>query len=186
MSEDAQHNKNAKPVNTADTNPSWDAFMPANIAMQQRPPALLARMVTFSLCAMAMAATAYAYTAHMDVVVTSQGSVITPGRSKVVQPLEAGVVRAIRVRDGQAVKAGDVLVELDPTNSEADSERLTMEFAEARAEVDRLNALLQGKDVLEVDQDIPDDIMNNQQAILENRRTELQTRLSALDADIAA
>lgn len=161
------------------------AFSATHIAMQQRPPALLARMVTLSLCAMAVAATAYAYTAHMDVVVTSQGSVITPGRSKVVQPLEAGVVKAIHVRDGQAVRAGDVLVELDPTSSEADSERLSMEYAEARAEVDRLNALLQGNDVVEVDHDVPDDIMNNQQAILENRRREIQTRLSALDADIA-
>ncbi|MCU0763036.1 MAG: HlyD family type I secretion periplasmic adaptor subunit [Hydrogenophaga sp.] len=165
--------------------PTWEDFSPANIAMQQRSPAIAARMVTLSLCAMAVAATAYAYTAHMDVVVTSQGSVITPGRSKVVQPLEAGVVRAIRVRDGQEVKSGDVLLELDPTNSEADSERLTTEFAEARAEVDRLHALLEGREFVEVDEDIPDSIMNNQQAILENRRAELKARLSALDADIA-
>jgi len=36
-------------------------------------------------------------------------------RTKMVQPFEIGVVRAIRVHDGQTVKAGDVLVELDPT-----------------------------------------------------------------------
>lgn len=164
---------------------SWGDFSPAAIAMQQRPPALVARMVTLSLCAIAVAATAYAYMARMDVVVSSQGSVITPGRSKVVQPLEAGVVHAIRVRDGQKVKAGDVLVELDPTSSLADSERLARDFAEARAEVDRLHALMDGQAFVAVDEDIPDEILNNQQAILENRRAELATRLSALDADIA-
>ncbi len=163
----------------------WGDFSPAAIAMQQRPPRLVARMVTLSLCLMAVAAAAYAYVAHMDVVVSSQGTVMTPGRSKVVQPLEAGVVKAIKVRDGQKVRAGDVLVELDPTSSQADTERLQREFAEVRAEVDRLQALLAGKDILEVDEDIPDEVLDNQQAILENGRAELQTRLSALDADIA-
>jgi hemolysin D len=153
--------------------------------MQRKPPRLLARMVTLSLCLMAVTAAAYAYLAQMDVVVSSQGSVMTPGRSKVVQPLEAGVVKAIRVRDGQKVRTGDVLVELDPTSSQADSERLAREFAEARAEVQRLQALLEDQAFVEVDEDIADEILDNQQAILENRRAELRSRLSALDADIA-
>ncbi len=46
------------------------------------------------------------------------------GRTKVVQPFETGVVRAIHVQDGQSVKAGDVLIELDPTISDAEREHL--------------------------------------------------------------
>jgi len=42
------------------------------------------------------------------------------GRTKVIQPFETGVVRSIRVQDGQAVKAGDVLIELDPTVNAAE------------------------------------------------------------------
>jgi len=38
----------------------------------------------------------------------------------VIQPFETGVVRAIHVRDGQSVKAGDLLIELDPTISGAE------------------------------------------------------------------
>lgn len=170
-------------VNQADLH--WGDFSPAAIAMQRKPPRLLARMVTLSICLMAVSAAAYTYLAHMDVVVSSQGSVMTPGRSKVVQPLEAGVVKTIRVRDGQRVRAGDALVELDPTSSLADSERLTREFAVARAEVQRLQALLDGQDFVEVDEDIADEILDNQQALLENRRAELKSRLAALDADIA-
>lgn len=178
---DASTNTNAVPT---DLHQQWGAFTPASIAMQQRPPRLLARMVTLSLCVMALAALAFAYFAHMDVVVSSQGSVMTPGRSKVVQPMEAGVVRAIKVRDGQQVRAGDVLVELDPTTSLADTERLTREFAEARAEVQRLQALLEGRDWSEVDEDIPDQVLDNQMALFENRQLEMRARLSALDADI--
>ena len=178
---DASNNPTAMSV---DVHQRWGAFTPASIAMQQRPPRLLARMISLSLCAMALAALVFAYFAHMDVVVSSQGSVMTPGRSKVVQPLEAGVVKSIKVRDGQAVRAGDVLVELDPTTSMADTERLTREFAEARAEVQRLQALLEGRDWSEVDEDIPDQVVDNQMALFENRQLEMRARLSALDADI--
>lgn len=162
----------------------WGDFTPAAIAMQQRPPRLLARMVTLSLCAMAVVAVAYAYFAHVDVVVSSQGSVMTPGRSKVIQPLEASVVKAIRVRDGQRVKAGDVLVELDPTTSAADMERLERDLLEARADVQRLEALLDGRDWMEVDDGIPDEMAYNQEALLQNRLLEMKARLSSLDADV--
>jgi hemolysin D len=56
-------------------------------------------------------------------------------------------VRAIHVQDGQAVKAGDVLIELDPTISGAESDRLAKELLAARLDVNRLRALLsEGKD----------------------------------------
>ena len=41
-----------------------------------------------------------------------------------MQPFETGVVRAIRVQDGQSVKAGDVLIELDPTINAAERDHL--------------------------------------------------------------
>ena len=44
----------------------------------------------------------------------------SPWRHKIIQPFEAGVIKAIIVRDGQSVKAGDVLIELDPTISAAE------------------------------------------------------------------
>jgi acetyl/propionyl-CoA carboxylase alpha subunit len=50
------------------------------------------------------------------------GKIIPSGRTKTIQPFETGVVRAIHVRDGQSVSAGDVLIELDPTISGASSD----------------------------------------------------------------
>ena len=46
------------------------------------------------------------------------------GRTKVIQPFETGVVRSIHVQDGQMVKAGDVLIELDPTVNAAERDHL--------------------------------------------------------------
>jgi hemolysin D len=64
------------------------------------------------------------------------------GRTKLIQPFETGVVRAIHVRDGQSVKAGDVLIELDPTMTDADQEHQRSDLVAAELDVARLRAAL--------------------------------------------
>ena len=49
----------------------------------------------------------------VDIVATAPGKIVSSGRTKIVQPFETGVIRAIHVQDGQQVKAGDCLIELD-------------------------------------------------------------------------
>jgi len=78
----------------------------------------------------------------MDIVATASGKIIPSGRTKVVQPFETGVVRAIHVRDGQAVKAGDVLIELDSTMNEAELKHYRSDLISAELDVARLTAAL--------------------------------------------
>lgn len=160
-------------------------FSTAAIAMRQQPPARVARMVTLAICVMAAAALAYASLASMDIVVTAQGRVSASGKSKVIQPLEAGVIKAIAIRDGQSVKAGDLLLELDATATLADRDRLQREFWETQADVLRLTALLSGKGAWAEARDLPVAMVANQQAVLASRRSEQDARVAALDADIA-
>lgn len=164
---------------------SWNGFSTSAIAMQAKPPARIARMVTLSICSMMLLAMLYAYFAHIDVVATMQGRIVPSGKTKVVQPLDAGIVRAIHVRDGQHVKAGEVLVELDPTTTNADSVRIQREMLEAEADVLRLTALLEGKDRFAPPDSLPSAIALNQQAVLASRQAEIRSRLAGLDADIA-
>ncbi|HQT71926.1 MAG TPA: HlyD family type I secretion periplasmic adaptor subunit, partial [Thiobacillus sp.] len=63
-------------------------------------------------------------------------------RTKVIQPMETAVVKAIHVRDGQEVKLGQLLIELDATSAAADSERLRNEALTAQLEALRAQALL--------------------------------------------
>lgn len=160
-------------------------FSTASIAMRERAPAPIARMVTLTVCMIALLAVLYAFFAHMDVVVSAQGRVIPSGKSKVIQPLEAGTVRVIAVRDGQKVKKGDTLIELDQTAADADRRRLQYEFWESLVDVTRLTALLNGQSSLPVAADIPRDIVGNHQAMLSSRLAEHRSRMAALDADIA-
>ena len=54
---------------------------------------------------------------RVDIVASASGKAVPSGRVKQIQPFETGVVRAIHVRDGQSVKQGDVLIELDPNQN---------------------------------------------------------------------
>lgn len=155
------------------------------IALDHRPPAFVARAISLTICGFVVLALAYSILAHMDVVVSAQGRIVPAGKSKVIQPPEAGVVRAIHVRDGQTVKAGDVLVELDLTATTADREKLVRESAEAEADMARLTALMRGRGRLTLPAGTPPDMAENQKAQLAGRLAEQRSRLAALDAEIA-
>jgi hemolysin D len=162
-----------------------ETFATAAMGIANRRPARMAKIVAASICGMGAVALVYAVFAKMDVVISAQGKVIPSGKSKVVQPLEAGIVRQIFVRDGQRVKAGDVLIELDPTTTAADRDRLQRDHWEAEAEVQRLTVLLDGKGTLPTVEGLPDDIARTQQAQLTSALAEHRAKLAALAAEIA-
>src|SRR5689334_16344691 len=54
---------------------------------------------------------------ELDRTVRGQGRVIPSARLQVVSNLEGGVVQEIAVHAGQLVRAGDVLIRLDPTST---------------------------------------------------------------------
>jgi hemolysin D len=78
----------------------------------------------------------------VDVVATATGRLVVNDHTKLVQPLEPGVVRAIHVKDGSHVNAGDLLIELDATAPGADGDTLQAERTAAEREVQAAGALL--------------------------------------------
>src|SRR5713226_8135715 len=100
------------------------AFLPAALEIVETPPSPIGRAIGATLIALLVLGLAWASLSHVDVVATASGKIIPSGHSKVIQPFETGVVRAIRVADGQNVNAGDVLVELDPTINEGEANHL--------------------------------------------------------------
>src|SRR5216683_1484788 len=88
-------------------------FLPAALEIIDTPASPAGRAIAGTIILFFVAALAWASLGSVDIIATAPGKIVPTGRSKVVQPFEAGVVRAIHVQDGQAVKAGDVLIELD-------------------------------------------------------------------------
>lgn len=117
-------------------------FLPAVIEVMETPASPIGRGLMLSIGVFLTIAALWAWFGKIDVVATATGKVVPIDHVKYIQASEIGVVRAIHVADGQQVKAGDVLIELDPTDSEADRDRLLQERMTASLEKARLEALL--------------------------------------------
>lgn len=82
----------------------------------------------------------WASTTELSGAVIGQGSVIVDSSVKKVQHPTGGVVSELRVRDGDQVKAGDVLVRLDETQTLANATIITKSYDELLARQARLEA----------------------------------------------
>src|SRR6202022_4235001 len=76
----------------------------------------------------------------VDQVVTVRGTAVSKAPTILVQPLETAIVRSIEVREGQLVRAGEILAKLDPTFAAADLGALTAQVSSLEREVSRLQA----------------------------------------------
>jgi len=117
-------------------------FLPAALEVRDTPPHPAARALTWTLILFFVVVVAWASLGRVDVVAIASGRIIPSGRVKVIQPLERGIVRQIAVTDGQMVTKGELLVALDPTETEADEARIRHELELKRRERDRLRSLI--------------------------------------------
>lgn len=117
-------------------------FLPAALALRDTPVHPAPRIALWFIMAFAIIAVLWAAFGRIDIVATAAGKIIPNDRTKLIQPLETAVVKAIHVRDGQTVQPGQLLVELDATSATADSERLSNEALTARLEEARASAML--------------------------------------------
>ncbi len=115
----------------------------------------------------------------IDIVAVAQGKTIPSGYSKIVQPLDSGVITAIHVRDGVEVKKGDSLIELDPTQSSADREKASNEYHSAQLDAARLRAVLSGGTRFEVPPGSDPKLAAVQQQMLRDQVAEYQARVEA-------
>lgn len=81
----------------------------------------------------------------METVVVASGRVIPSDRVKSIQHLEGGIVRAVAVREGQLVRQGQPLVEIDLGGSSLNLEELTARHAAMQATRVRLGAESRGE-----------------------------------------
>ena len=121
-------------------------FLPAALEIVETPASPVGRTIAATIIAFFCAALVWACFGRVDILATAKGRIVPSGRVKVVQPLETGIVSAIQVKDGDQVKAGQVLIELDRTISMADRERAQADLMQARLDVARLSALRAGLD----------------------------------------
>jgi len=134
-----QHRIEMEPVKRL---PHEAQFLPAALSLQETPISPAPRVAMWLLIAFALLALLWSLFGRIDVVATAQGKIVPNDRIKTIQPFETATVKAIHVSDGQTVKAGSVLIELDTTTAQADKDRVMGDLAVARLQVARGQALL--------------------------------------------
>jgi hemolysin D len=126
--------------------PSDREFLAPALEILETPASPVHVAFVWIICALVVVGLGWAYFGRIDIVATAQGKFQPTGRVKVIEPVETGRVTAIRSTNGNSVKAGDVLVELDRSAAEADLAAANDELASARAETLRRRAALAAAD----------------------------------------
>lgn len=118
------------------------AFLPAALEIQAAPPPTWSRSLLWGISALILIVILWASWAEIDIIATAQGKIVPSGQVKVIQPFETGVVKTIFIKEGQQVKAGDKLIALDSTSSQADTDRLQNEWQGNHHDLARLKVFL--------------------------------------------
>jgi hemolysin D len=119
------------------------AFLPAHLELVETPVSPTARWVMRSIIVWFVVALLWACIGQLDIVAVAPGKTVVGSRTKVIQTAETAVVRRILVQDGQAVKQGQVLIELDATAAAADYAKAGEALINAQLTELRLAALAQ-------------------------------------------
>jgi membrane fusion protein, hemolysin D len=160
------------------------AFLPAALEIVETPPSPIGRAFGATIILLFCVALIWAWAGTIDIVASAPGKIVPSGRTKVIQPFETGVVRSIQVQDGQAVKAGDVLIELDPTVNAAERDHLHNDLLAEQLNIARLNAALAGGDDPTANFTPPVNanpaLVGAQRQLLQNQVTEYRAKIAAL------
>ena len=130
-------------------------FSPPLLRIQEKPPAPLAGWMLRLLTGLVAGIVVWASFGELDIVAVADGKLVPSSYLKIVQPAEQGIVKEILVREGEAVKEGQVLVRMDPVPADADLKSIRAEFHNKRIALRRIDAQLAGKPLRRIDEDPP-------------------------------
>lgn len=165
--------------------PSTEAdFLPAALEVSERPVSPTSRILAWILLIGLALTVAWTILGRIDVVATAPGSLIPTGNVKIVQSPGAGVVRAIHVRNGDIVRKGQALIDLDPTLVGADLAAAQKALAAAELDIARNRAIadtLSGKGLhFDAPDGTPPEIADTQRRLIAAQLAEIEATAASL------
>ena len=152
-------------------------FSPGLLRIQAQPPTPFARTLLYSLLTLLGLLFVWAIFGKLDVVASAEGKLIPQSYLKIVQPSEQGVIRDILVEEGQRVQAGQVLMRMDATLTEADGQTLATDAQSKRLALRRIDAELSGRPFVRKADD-PDETYDQTYAQYQANRYAFDTALA--------
>jgi hemolysin D len=168
-------------------------FLPAALEILDTPAPALPRAIVFTIVLALIFTIGWATIGRIDEVAVAPGKVIAADKTKVIQPAETAVVKRILVSDGQVVKAGQVLIELEAaaTATAADTARTREALMAARLEAARYDALANAArgiataPSLAAPKSASRTLIEAETRAMVSQYQEHRAKLAALDAEIA-
>ncbi|WP_235816915.1 HlyD family type I secretion periplasmic adaptor subunit [Bordetella ansorpii] len=165
-------------------------FLPAALALQQQAVSPAPRVAMWLLIAFAALAVLWSVFGRVDIVATAQGKIIPSEGTQVVQPIGTASVRAIHVREGQQVRAGQLLVELDGTTTQADRQRIANDLLAWTLQAAHAEAMLRAIDTgVEPEMaliEVPAQTNADAQRFVLGEYAALRAKLAGIDAELAS
>ncbi len=155
-------------------------FLASALALQRSPVSPAPRVAIWLLMAFALLTLLWACIGKLDIVASAPGKVIVSGNTKAIQALGTASIREIHVREGDSVRAGQLLLVLDPTEHEADAQRLAGDLDSARLQVLRARAVLEA-----IDHHRPP-VLSSAETLSPARRQELSSQVQAVYQEFRA
>ncbi|WP_439328151.1 HlyD family efflux transporter periplasmic adaptor subunit [Lonepinella sp. BR2357] len=121
----------------------------------------------------------WAYNSPLEEVTRGQGSVIPSSRDQVIQSLDPGIVKEMRVKEGDIVEKGQVLLTLDDTRSLAILKETEAKISTLQATIDRLKAEAYGQP-LKFAENTPNELIASETAAYNTRRKAMQEAISGM------
>ncbi len=165
-------------------------FLPAALEILETPASPVGMALILIICAFVVIALAWSYFGRVDIVAVAQGKLQPAGRVKTLQALETSRVLLVGVQNGAHVKAGDILVRLDPRDARADQAAAFSELAAHKAEVLRRETAIgfarSGAVApfpsIDWPQSIPAAIRTNEDQVLRSDLAQLSAQTASLQA----
>jgi HlyD family secretion protein len=123
-------------------------FQSPTLTLVTTPVAFSTRMTMWLMATMVVSMFLVLYFIPVDRTVSTSGVILAKEPNGIVQPLETAIMRRIYVHEGQTVKKGELLAELDPTFAGSDDRATEAQRASLQAQVDRMRAELADKPYL--------------------------------------
>ncbi|MYM22987.1 HlyD family type I secretion periplasmic adaptor subunit [Duganella sp. FT135W] len=171
--------------------PQEAAFLPAALALQEQPVSSTARLTAWLLTLLVALLLLWSVLGKVDIIVNANGKIIPSQRVKTIASVDVASVRALHVVEGQQVKAGQLLVELDTSASDAEHDKAASQQGAAMLQVERARALIAAIEQGHTPQlPLPADgparaQWQAEQLHLDGQYRDYQARLARIDGEIA-
>ena len=146
--------------------------------LQQEP--LRARRLLYGALITLVLLVIWAGLAKVDEVTRGEGKVVPSSQVQIIQSMDGGVVEEIFVQEGQTVKAGQLLMRIEPTRFVSSLRENQSQALALRARAARLQGLTDGKPFnppAEIVRDAPD-IVDRERQLYESQKAENEAQLS--------